>query len=234
MLIIKRFFCFSVLFFCIQAHIIAQKAIRYYYYKGQKVRLQVDTTSIGVITKDTIQIKSIISSRENYSCDVFVPLPEKGGFSYFSIIHSDIHSGCIRHIDSLVLKFSSIPFTNTTTCFKRNNKTNKGLTNRFYVQLYDISDTLLLKSYAVAHDVELLYAVPYMPDWFVLSCSYACPLDALDMANLFFESDLFASAEPEFVFKGEFASNDTYYSDQWGLHNTGQYSNTFTDVDLSI
>ena len=92
----------------------------------------------------------------------------------------------------------------------------------------------MLKSYAAAHDVELLYAVPYMPDWFVLSCSYACPLDALDMVNLFFESDLFASAEPEFVFKGEFASNDTYYSDQWGLHNTGQYSNTFTDVDIKV
>lgn len=229
----KNIFCCIILLLCLQTNIQAQNSIRYYYYKGQKINLQVDSTSFGVITKDTAQIKSLMNST-HCSCDVFVPFSDKGDYSFFSIIHSNNCLGDFQFTDSLGLKLASIPFTTTTTCFKRNNKKTKGLTNRFYVQLYDMGDTIQLKNYAVAHNVNLLYAMTHMPDWFVLSCPYNSSFDALDMANLFFESSLFASAEPEFVFKGEFASNDTYYSDQWGLHNTGQYSNTFPNIDINV
>ena len=228
----KNIFCCIILLLCLQTNIQAQNSIRYYY-KGQKINLQVDSTSFGVITKDTAQIKSLMNST-HCSCDVFVPFSDKGDYSFFSIIHSNNCLGDFQFTDSLGLKLASIPFTTTTTCFKRNNKKTKGLTNRFYVQLYDMGDTIQLKNYAVAHNVNLLYAMTHMPDWFVLSCPYNSSFDALDMANLFFESSLFASAEPEFVFKGEFASNDTYYSDQWGLHNTGQYSNTFPNIDINV
>ena len=229
----KNIFCCIILLLCLQTNIMAQDSIRHYYYKGQKINLHVDSISLGILTKDTTQIKSLINS-VRYSCDVFVPVSDNGGYSFFSIIHPNNCLGSFQLKDSLGLRLASVPFTTTTTCFKRKNKETKGLTNRFYVQLYNEGDTVLLKNFAMAHDVELLYAMTYMPDWFVLSCPYNSPQDALDMANLFFESGLFVSAEPEFVFKGKLASNDTYYPDQWGLHNTGQYSDTFPYVDINV
>ena len=149
------------------------------------MNLCIDSTSFGVITKDTAQIKSIVDSMYSSSCDVFVPVFDKGGPLFFSIIQSNNQFEFFQNIDSVKLKIASTPFTIITPCFKRYNQGRKGLTNRFYVQLRDEGDTLLLKEYVTSYDVEILYAIPYMPDWFVLSYPYNSPLDALDMANLF-------------------------------------------------
>jgi len=59
-----------------------------------------------------------------------------------------------------------------------------------------------------------------------LSCARESPLDVIDAANLFFETGLFECAEPEFLYHNLLASNDTYFVDQWGLKNEGQYGGT--------
>ena len=62
--------------------------------------------------------------------------------------------------------------------------------------------------------------------FFTLSLTETSELNALEYANLFHESGLFASGEPDLMTDIALAPNDTYYPDQWGLKNTGQYGGT--------
>lgn len=63
----------------------------------------------------------------------------------------------------------------------------------------------------------------FMPLWYILSCNQHSVGNALQAANLFYESGLFAAAEPDFIGSVKMdCVNDTYASSQWGLNNTGQ------------
>lgn len=62
-----------------------------------------------------------------------------------------------------------------------------------------------------------------MPEWFVLSCDNESKGNALEMANSFYESGLFAAAEPDLMEDMLIQCvNDTYFPQQWALQNTGQ------------
>ncbi|MBQ4440742.1 MAG: S8 family peptidase [Bacteroidales bacterium] len=219
-----------VIIVCFFSQSFAQKTNRYYYYHGNKVNLQPDTWSFGVLTGDTLRVKEEITARGFSLSKPFVSVLDKRGCSYYTIISSDSNNHEYT-IDSLCLMLSLIPQTTTTQCFKKGNR-RTGVSNRFYVQLRNLDDSLLLYDFATTQHVNVLYDIPNMPDWFVLSCPYNCSKDAIDCANHFFESGFFYSAEPEFEFEGRFASDDTYYSDQWGLRNDGQYFNEYANIDI--
>ncbi|MDR2968426.1 MAG: S8 family serine peptidase [Tannerellaceae bacterium] len=66
---------------------------------------------------------------------------------------------------------------------------------------------------------------------FVISVSKSSDLNAIGMANLFYETGLFESAAPNFFHFNILSSNDTHYSDQWNLKSTGQYGSS---VDINV
>jgi subtilisin family serine protease len=73
---------------------------------------------------------------------------------------------------------------------------------------------------------------PFMPLWFVLSVTSASNYNTLKVTNIFYESGLFQSAEPDFMLENILACvNDPYFNDQWGLKNTGQYGGT-SGIDI--
>lgn len=57
--------------------------------------------------------------------------------------------------------------------------------------------------------------------------------DLINTSNLFFESGLFEFSAPNFSWVDAFNSNDTYYSQQWALKNTGQDGGTL-GIDINI
>ncbi|MCL2289989.1 MAG: S8 family peptidase [Bacteroidetes bacterium] len=135
-----------------------------------------------------------------------------------------------------------------------------GMSHTFVVRLNTPADTVLLDSMARVHGVTILGSWKLMPDWFTLSCSKMSTGNAMDMANLFHESNLFSHAQPNFfdyniipdskILKRdeeqrldranknirksntETCVNDTYFEDQWGLHNTGQYGEEYSSIDI--
>lgn len=71
-----------------------------------------------------------------------------------------------------------------------------------------------------------------MPLWFVLSCTKLSNGNAMEMANRFYDTNLFQYAEPDLMVDDLLnCTNDTYFSNQWGLRNTGQYDGT-NGVDI--
>jgi len=73
-----------------------------------------------------------------------------------------------------------------------------------------------------------------MPLWYTLSCDRFSEGNALQMANLFYESDLFFSSQPDLMENDLTLSvNDPFFGDQWSLKNTGQY-NGIVGNDIQI
>jgi hypothetical protein len=64
------------------------------------------------------------------------------------------------------------------------------------------------------------------PQTYILALPHNPEKDAMQTAVELYETGLFLSAEPNYIHIRPFASDDTYFSYQWGLKNTGQSGGT--------
>jgi len=107
-----------------------------------------------------------------------------------------------------------------------------GLSNYFYVKLKESTDFEVLLQQIEKYNVELVGYNKFMPLWFTLSVTPQSR-NALQMANLFYETGLFQHAEPDLMVDVQLnnaesspentsTSFDPYYPYQWHLNNTGQ------------
>ena len=102
-----------------------------------------------------------------------------------------------------------------------------GLSHLFYVKISSLDDTLVLQNFSHIHNVEIIGNSIYRPLWFTLSCSNNTSENSLEMANVFFESGLFEAAEPDIMANNlQQCTNDSLFSQQWNLFNTGQNNGT--------
>jgi len=100
----------------------------------------------------------------------------------------------------------------------------------FYVKLYKTSDITLLDSIANSNNVSILGNDSDMPLIYTMECSNQSTGNALDMANLFYESTYFEHSTPSFTESFNYLNtfecvNDFYFDQQWGLENTTEYYN---------
>ena len=96
------------------------------------------------------------------------------------------------------------------------------VTERFYVKLKQKEDYDVLERYVALHNVEIVEK-ELLKLWYVLACTEKSEGNALYMANMFYESSLFAASEPEFINANRFTCvNDPYFDQQWNLLNTSQ------------
>ncbi len=110
-----------------------------------------------------------------------------------------------------------------------------GLSHLFYVRLRDEKDIVKLEQLAKQKNVEILGNNYYMPLWFTLSTSQQSKGNALEMANYFYETELFSTTQPNLMTDLTPACvDDEYFSDhQWNLQNTGQHGGT-VGIDINI
>jgi hypothetical protein len=102
-----------------------------------------------------------------------------------------------------------------------------GLSQYFYVKLKQKSDLEILELFAIENKVEIVGNDKFMPLWFILSCTKNSKGNALEMANVFYESGNFESADPDFMENlSSNCASDPLFSEQWHLNNTGQAGGT--------
>ncbi len=107
-----------------------------------------------------------------------------------------------------------------------------GLSHLFLVKLHSEADLAQLEQLANRHRVEILGNNRFQPLWYTLGCSKRSDGNALEMANRFWESGHFAAAEPDFLVSFQIrCANDTLFSQQWGMRNTGQDGGT-SGIDI--
>ena len=71
------------------------------------------------------------------------------------------------------------------------------ITNKFNVKLKHSNDSSILQQMATLYHVEIL-SDTVLPLWHTLQCTRLTQYNALELANIFYESGNFAAAEPEF------------------------------------
>ncbi len=123
------------------------------------------------------------------------------------------------------------------------------LTQYFYVKLKSKKDYLKLTKYVSETNTEIIGQNRFMPLWYTIGITTKSDLNALQMANKFYESNLFSHAEPSFTIQltpgtkktshekseelAAIFSSDAFFNDQWGLKNTGQLGGT-SGIDINV
>lgn len=204
----------------------------YYWYRGEKKFL------IPVENKQYITFEGSISESEAIALLPEFSISEiqdiglqsypdslnslKYSASTWAILESNDNNR-INNISSSNIEYAAPFFTNT-------NGDEIGLSELFYVKLKSENDLPKLIKIAREKKVKILFHNEYRPLWYILECTKTSDGNSLDQANYFYETNLFNATVPGFMYKiVSQSANDDYYTDQWGLNNTGQYSTTNTE-----
>lgn len=227
--------------------ILAQQSEYYYYYNGNRIDLEVDSTHFYVVSEGELQSQSItyvrtlgynISKQVRSSVyNLVTPLPiRRSKESRAEIFLSTVEIPCglttsewgnffenVRALDNVQQVLPS---------FKLNgNKVE--ISNNFYVKLHSEEDVGELREMANLHNVEIIGQHKHMPLWYILSCSVSSTSNALEVANIFYASKKFAYSEPEMYSGITFHSDDTYFDYQWNLKNTGEVTG-YPGIDINV
>jgi len=100
------------------------------------------------------------------------------------------------------------------------------ITDEFVVKLKETTSYTQLYELAKQNHCEVGEENRLVKNKFKLYVSKTSKLNAIQMASLFYETGLFELTTPNFITLNAFNSNDSYFPDQWGLKNTGQYGGT--------
>ncbi len=107
------------------------------------------------------------------------------------------------------------------------------VTHRFYVKLKRQDDIILLNNLVEQYQAEIEQEGDF-PLWYIIRCGSCSQYNALSLANIFYESGLFAVAEPEFINAIHLdCVNDPKFSQQWNLKNTGQWFESYSGIDIN-
>jgi subtilisin family serine protease len=81
-------------------------------------------------------------------------------------------------------------------------------------------DLAKLEKLAAEYKLNMLGRNKFDQSLYFLSCTKESKGNALEMANLMYESGAFNFASPEFLVESKAVTNDQYFNSQWGLKNT--------------
>ncbi|MDR2962158.1 MAG: S8 family serine peptidase [Bacteroidales bacterium] len=201
----------------------------FYYYQGEKIFLQQIPNKLFIrftknINKEQVQ-NLIKNSRLQLSPD------------------SNIEESTINFIILETKNEKDIPLFTTRETIITNpeivsvapifkyNEISQGLTDEFVVKLQEWTSYEQLQELVKEHDCSIKRENQFIKSQFIISVSKSSKLNAMQMANLFYQTDFFEFSEPNFIVFNAFNSNDTFFDQQWGLKNTGQGSGT-SGIDI--
>ena len=223
--------------------ILAQQSDYYYYYKGNRINLSIDSTRLYVVSNGECHPQNISKSSnlrisKSVQSDAYSqvsPLNHQRTATpkiYFSTLEI-LDEQNPEQYEALVEKIkANDEVWQVLPSFTVNGR-RIDVTNNFMVKLKSVEDFDKLQHMAELYGIEILGNNKSMPLWYTLSCNTTSLVNALEAANLFYTSELFACSEPELCGQLSFASSDPYYNQQWNLKNVGQ-SCGIEGMDINI
>jgi subtilisin family serine protease len=189
----------------------------YYYYKGQKVYLELDKSTVNLITNNSFTNSETTNIGLNpYTLQQDSELAS----NKFGKVQYQSEPTLINFYQKINLLKSKPNIKSIGLFFKRNGTTSIGTSNYFYVKLKSENDFNVLQQYTTQKSVQIVKQVPNMSLWYILSTTNT-QFSSLELSNQFYESGLFADIDPAFMFNFKTnCSNDTNFGSLWGLNNT--------------
>ena len=161
----------------------------YYWYDGTKIPLERGNQEY-IIYDDSLLLES---DKEKLAYCEVVSYPEMANLKW----------GITQ--PNAVLEDEEHVFYRTPS-YKDGEGGNMFVTHRFYVRLKNSNDLSLLQSMAKQYNAEI-EKESALPLWYILRCGLPSVFNALELANKFYETELFATSEPEFI-GGIYPDND--------------------------
>jgi hypothetical protein len=170
-------------------------------------------------------VSIIVSAQDYYWYDGVKILLERGNQEYIIyddslLLESDkeklIESGNVSYPEMVNLKWG-ITKPNVLIedlkhvlyrmpSYKNNEGDNIFVTHRLNVKLKSSNDLSVLQNLAKQYNAEI-EKESTLPLWYILRCGLLSAFNALELANIFYETELFAASEPEFI-GGIYPDND--------------------------
>ena len=264
----KKYILLFVLFGVFQ---IANAQSTYYYYYNEKIFIDIDKDRVAV--NQSIKNNNFAAYIDKYESvsegieirnRTYVTTTDPQAQARINLKHyyvelktkSTVQGNQATYMAFVNTLNGNSNITKASPCYKTLEGNPLGLTNNFYVKLKPQTSQAVLYNLAQTHNLEVLGKDKYSANLYILSSTKNNPLNALEYANLFYETGLFEISEPEFVFHLSTASdgigneesskdvsltnkntllspNDPLYANQWGLKNTGQHGGN-VGMDINI
>jgi subtilisin family serine protease len=201
------------------------------YFREQKISYKVSATKMLVKLK-----KSDITGIKKVLQNPIVSNPEKiydmgDGIFLIEMQHTDMSKENTRTLQRQLSSREDVIYTSPVF---GNDALGSGYTNEVIVMLKSKDDYPILQKYAGVYHIEDIRTEKYLsPETYVLTLPHNSEKDAMQTALELHETDLFEYAEPNVLHLFPFASNDTYFPNQWNLKNTGQSGGT-AGIDINV
>ena len=104
------------------------------------------------------------------------------------------------------------------------------ITDEFIVKLKETTSYEQLQELAEKYNCRLGDENEFVKNQFKLYVSKTAELNAMQMANRFYETGLFEFSEPNFAIINAANSDDPHFPFQWNLKNTGQFGQAGIDI----
>lgn len=197
----------------------------YYYYKGEKIPLSIDSKNLTLLISDDFQFSS--NSSQNIEKVEYIPQRKIDKLNKLQYVQLKLKNNTAQEALSQFKKNPTIKqvIPNFITPIGKG----VGMSDYFYVKLKNISDYEKLVSVAGQYKSIIIEQNKFMPLWFTLRCTEETKENTLDVANSIFESGLFSSAVPDFLHDDLFCANDDDFNQLWGLNNSQN-----PNVDINI
>ena len=217
MIMNKKFVLFILLFVSCSIGMIAQA--NFYYYRGMKIPLAEDNNKICVsILKNKGEVDKELLNNDNVIKKI-----KDADFDIFVIQQSELK----KLFASKTWNKGAKSFL-LSSCYRTKEGVEVFLTPFLNVRLKKEQDIDVLKSFAERYALRIVRNDSLMPLWYVLSISSETNKNALEVANVLWESGSFAASVPDFRAGKLACSNDPMFNQQWGLNNS-----SYPSIDIS-
>jgi subtilisin family serine protease len=205
------------------------KATDYYWHEGRQIPLLLQNGKKFILFKSSEE-ESIGNMLTKKGIDQFAPFVVVLSSNIIrydknSLSTVDLRWAVVKTNETLNQAITSVIYE--APYFLSETGKELGLSHLLYVKLNSNSDLSKLETLAFSNNVEIIGNNEFMPLWYTLACSKESNGNALEIANKFYETGLFVSCQPDLMCDDDLCCvNDTYFSSQWNLANTGQHGGT--------
>lgn len=196
----------------------------YYYYKGKKIEIPIDKTTITVSYGDSSAVEKVLNSNMavRKSKQQFTDKSNKN--SVKNIATFNIKKEQFDKIATHLLNMPQVDYVG----YHISPDSPIHITSEFGVKLNSLADTVYLKQLAHQTHTEIIQYEGW-GNWFTLKTTAESVADALACSNIFYESGRFKAVDPyfNFCFKTQsYTPTDSLYSQQWAIDGV--------DIDINV
>lgn len=217
------------------------KAQNYYYADGKRINLTPRLDKLAIITNKTNYSESFIEQKIKTVLSRDEEIKKAHENIYVVYFKSAVEMPYIEQKILSVNSLDTIVKFGTLVYYGESKQVTQIPTDEFIVRLFSLDALKELENLNLIYNCKILRNIGDEKG-FLIKSNDNVRLNALQLSDLYFNSGYFEYCEPNFGYPDgclfNFDPNDTYYSSQWALKNTGQSTatggiTTYGDVTTS-